>query len=113
MHSFRLLCRFKYTPEQVKAMFKAAAQHNVRSGGVYEHTVGEITRWTRAWTTAEDKWNSEPVIIFHFRRGADGGIWGVEYDVKVGEAVAFRVLGELERRALGETIFGAPGKVSA
>ena len=112
MQSFRVLCRCKYTGDQVSALFRVAAAQNVRRGGVYENTIGHIVEWSRPWATADDKWVSEPLYIFHLRRGNDGGLWGVEYRVSTGEAAAWAALGRLEEAAFGERVYGAAREVA-
>ena len=112
MQSYRVLCRCKYSNEQVSALFRCAASSNVRRGGVYDGTIGHIVQWSRPWSSPDDKWVSEPVFIFHLRRGSDGGLWGVEYRTGTGEAAAWAALGHLEEAALGARVYGAAPEVA-
>lgn len=113
MKTFRKLVRLNYTSYDLRRIWQYCEANDVRHGGRYDAHVAHINVWSRPWATEHDKWLSAEVFIFHFRRGRDGGLWGLEWQTEAGEEAAWCALGRLETLALGRVTYGLDSGVQS
>jgi len=106
MHTTRHQVHFRYTHQELVALFERASQEDVDAGGHYDPRSGAIIIWSHHWLNEATKHDSETLGTFYVHWAEDNCIYQVECDRGFTLADLLHELAVLEEKALGEVKHG-------
>ena len=97
---------YRYTREELQALFDVAHGEHVARDGRYEAQSGVLTIYTQPWNMAEMQAESPRMGSFAAVWGQGNRIWQIELDTGFSLEDLLEELGTLEEKALGRKIHG-------
>jgi len=97
---------YRYTREELQALFDVAHSEHVARGGRYAVHSGTLTIYTQPWDT--DMMGAESARMGSFAAvwGQGNQIWQIELDVGFSLEDLLEELGTIEEKALGRKVYG-------
>lgn len=97
---------WRYSRDQLQAMFQLAYAEDVEKGGRYDGRSGAINLYTHPWTTETMRAESTLMGSIYVFWGDQNRIWQIEVDEGFSFEELLAELGTLEEKALGEKVHG-------
>jgi hypothetical protein len=97
---------FRYTREDLKAIFDLAYDEDVERGGQYDGRSGAIKIYTHPWNNEIMRAESTIMGTLYAVWGQGNQIWQIEIEEGFSLRVLLKELGELEGKALSRKIHG-------
>jgi hypothetical protein len=92
---------FRYTRQELLALFAYASQDDVDAGGRYDRRSGAINVWSHHWGTAATKHDSETLGTLYVQWADDNRLYRIACDTGFALADMLHELAVLEHKALG------------
>lgn len=97
---------YRYTREDLQAIFDVAYAEDVERGGQYDARSGVITVYTHPWSNEIMRAESTIMGVFYPAWGQGNCIWQVEMEEGFSLEDLLQELGTLEEKAFGRTVHG-------
>jgi Family of unknown function (DUF6166) len=97
---------YRYTREELRALFDLAHAEDVERGGRYDAQSGAINIYTHPWTTETMRSESTLMGSLYLAWGQGNRIWRIEIDEGFSREDLLDELGTLEEKALERKIHG-------
>jgi hypothetical protein len=97
---------YRYSPDQLLALFSLARAEDVKKGGRYDARSGAINIYTHPWNTRTMREESTRMGAIYVFWAEENRLWQVEMEEGFSFENLAAELGTLEEKALGRKVHG-------